>query len=96
MIIRMILIPIYVVVTVLRIGLSLILKLSDWIFYLLGILFLLVTACCYYMQIESGEGLKHMIIGSGIMFLIPQVATLLTGVLEVAGEVIGDRIRVNR
>ena len=96
MIIRIILIPIYMVVTVLRIGLSLVVKLSDWIFYLLGILFLLVTVCCYYMQIESGEGLKQMIIGSGIMFLIPQVASLLTGALEVAGEVIGDRIRVNR
>lgn len=54
---------------------------------------LLTTVLCYYMQIESGEGLHQMIIGCGIMFLIPQAAAMVAGLLEVAGEILGDIVK---
>ena len=92
MIVRMIFIPIFIVITALRVCLGIIVRMSDWIFYLLGMLFLITTVCCYYMQLETAAGLRQMIIGSGIMFLIPQAATILIAILEVASEIIGDRI----
>lgn len=96
MIVKMIFIPIFIVITALRVCLGIIVRMSDWIFYLLGMLFLITTACCYYMQLETATGLKQMIIGSGIMFLIPQAATILIAVLEVVGEVIGNRIGLSK
>lgn len=71
---------------------NLIIKISDWIFYVIGGLFLLTTILCYYMQIEDGEGLRQMIIGSGIMFLIPQAAGIIAGLLEFLGEVLSNKI----
>lgn len=90
---RIVLMPVYIALTLLRIGIDLLLSLSAWIFYLLAIFLLIITACCYYMQIESAEGIKHMIIGSGVFLIIPQAASILAGILEVATEIIGDRMR---
>lgn len=89
---RIILLPVYVIIRIMAVAINIIIRLSDWIFYVLGFLFLLATVLCYYMQIESGAGLRHMIIGSGIMFLIPQAAGLLAGVLEVTGDLIGNKV----
>ena len=72
---------------------NLIIRISDWIFYVLGGLMLLTTVLCYYMQIESGEGLRQMLIASGTMFLIPQAAGMVAGALEVAGEILRDIVR---
>ena len=93
MIIKALLMPIYVVILIIHLAVSLALKMSAWIFYLLGGLFLLTTICCYYMQLETVAELHRMIICSGVMFMIPQIATMLSVFLEVAVEALGARIR---
>lgn len=90
---KIILMPLYIAVVVLRLGVNVMLGLSAWVFYLLGGLFLLATVCSYYMQLESAAGLRHMIIGSGVMFIIPQAVLILAGLLEVAAEIINDQMR---
>ena len=93
MFLRIILTPIYIILMVLRLAVNLMLQLGAWVFYLIGGLCLLTTVLCYYMQSESPEGLHHMIIGSGIFLLIPQVVEILAAMLEVATEVIIYRIK---
>ena len=90
---KIVLMPIYIAIIVLRFGVDMMLRLSAWVFYLLGGVFLLATVCSYYMQLESAEGLRHMIIGSGLMFIIPQAVSILAGLLEVAAEIINDQMR---
>lgn len=93
MIRKILLAPIYTVLLILRIGINIMLQISSWVFYLLGGLLLLATVCCYYMQIESAEGLRSMIVGSGIFLIIPVGASMLSGVIEVAEEIVRDRMR---
>lgn len=93
MLLIILLIPIYIMLTVLRFVVSMMLRLGAWMFYLIGGLCLLTTILCYYMQLESPEGLRHMLIGSGIFLLIPQAVEILSAVLEVATEIIGCRIK---
>lgn len=93
MIRRIVLTPVYIILTAFRIVVELMLHLSAWIFYLLGGVFLLATVCSYYMQLETAEGLRHMLIGTGTMFIIPQAVSILSGLLEVAAEIVGDQMR---
>lgn len=93
MIMRIILTPIYICMLMLRVIVDLALRLSAWIFYLIGGLFLLTTICCYYMQLESAASLHHMLIICGVLFMLPQAVTILSAVLEVGTEIIGNRIR---
>ena len=92
MIIKALLMPVYLVILIIHLAVSLALKMSAWIFYLLGGLFLLTTICCYYMQLEIAVELRRMLICSGVMFMIPQIATMLSVFLEVAIEVLGASI----
>lgn len=93
MIYRILLTPIYLILLIASVAVNAVLRLSAWLFYLLGGLCLLTTACCYYMQLESAAGLHHMIICSGILLLLPQAAEIISAVLTVATEIIGDRIK---
>lgn len=93
MIRRILLTPIYLILLIVSLAVNTVLRLSAWIFYLLGGLCLLTTVCCYYMQLESAAGLHHMIICSGILLLLPQAAEIVSAVLTVATEIIGDRIK---
>ena len=93
MIIKALLMPVYVIILIIHLAVSLVLKMSAWIFYLLGGLFLLTTILCYYMQLETAGELHRMLICSGVMFMIPQIATMLSVFLEVAVEALGARIR---
>ena len=93
MFIRILLIPIYIIVLLLSVILNLVLRLSAWVFYVLAGLFMIVTVCCYYMQIETGDELRRMLICCGVLFILPQAAEMLSAVLTVSAEIIGDRIR---
>lgn len=93
MILKLLLTPIYIILFIVTLTVNVVLRLSAWIFYLLGGLCLLTTICCYYMQLESAAGLHHMIICSGILLLLPQTAEMLSAVLSVTTEIIGDRIK---
>lgn len=90
---RIICIPVYFILMFLRLITEIVLRLSAWIFYLLGALFLLVTIMCYCMQIETSEGLRRMLIGCGVFILIPQAAEFLSAFLEVAAERIVCRVK---
>lgn len=93
MLIKIVLMPIYLLLLAVRVVFGIIIRMADWIFYLLGGLFLLVSILCYYFGLESGDSLRRMVISSGTMFLIPQVAVLLEGILEICtlrlGNIIG-------
>lgn len=93
MLIKIVLLPVYLLLLAFRVVFGIIIRMADWIFYLLGGLFLLVSILCYYFGLESGDSLRHMVISSGTMFLIPQVAVLLEGILEICtlrlGNIIG-------
>lgn len=93
MIRKIVLLPIYIVLTVLRIVIDLMLRISTWIFYLIGGVLLLTTIGCYYFQIESGENIRNMLIGTGVFFIIPQAVTILAGMVEVAAEIVGNRLK---
>lgn len=92
MISKTLLFPIYIIFVAVNLLVALILKISAWIFYLLGGLFLLTTIFCYYLQLESSEELHRMLICSGAMFMIPQIATMLSVALEFIVTVLGDKI----
>lgn len=92
MILNIILIPIYALLAAVHIALSLILKLSDWVFYLFGGLFVLVTILCYFMQLEDQSELRRMLIASSSLFIIPLAANLFDGMLQVMIETIGSKI----
>ena len=92
MIIKMILLPLYILLLAVRVIFGMLIRISDWIFYLLGGLFLLVTVLCYYFGLETGESLRSMVISCGILFMIPQAASILEGVLEFCTMILGDRI----
>jgi len=92
MIFKVILIPVYAMLAAVHIALTLILKMSDWIFYLFGGLFLLVTVLCYFMQLEDQPELRRMLIASSSLFIIPLAANLFDGVLQVMIETIGSKI----
>lgn len=92
MILRIILIPVYALLAAVHIALTLILKMSDWIFYLFGGLFVLVTVLCYFMQLEDQSELRRMLIASNSLFIIPLAASLFDGVLQVMIETIGSKI----
>lgn len=83
---------IYFMVSVLHIAVSLIIGASAWGFNLLALLLLAVTVCCYFMGIESGTGIKHMLIGCGILFAIPVAANFIDAVLVVTKEIIADHL----
>lgn len=93
MIIKILLMPLYIILLLFRIAVDMVLRLSAWIFYVLAGLFLLTAICCYYMQIESTVGIRQMLISSGIMFILPQAVTAISAVLEVAAEILGDKIK---
>jgi len=93
MIIKILLMPLYIILLLFRIAVDMVLRLSAWIFYALAGLFLLTAICCYYMQIESAVGIRQMLISSGIMLILPQVVTAISAVLEVATEILGDKIK---
>jgi len=93
MIIKILLMPLYIILLLFRIAVDMVLRLSAWIFYALAGLFLLTAICCYYMQIESAVGIRQMLISSGIMLILPQVVTAISAVLEVAAEILGDKIK---
>ena len=76
-------------------ALRIMIHMSDWIFYVIGWLLLLVTALSFYMEIESGIGIRRMIIGSGVFFLIPQAAVMLEAALEICTNNISSRIGGN-
>lgn len=92
MIIKMILLPVYIILVAIRLVFGIVIRMADWIFYLLGGLLLLVTVLSYYFGLETGESLKSMVISSGILFIIPQAASLLEGVLEFSTMILGDKI----
>ena len=92
MIIRMILLPVYIILVAIRLVFGIVIRMADWLFYLLGGLLLLVTVLSYYFGLETGESLKSMVISSGILFIIPQAASLLEGVLEFCTMILGDKI----
>ena len=92
MILRIILIPVYALLAAVHIALTLILQMSDWIFYLFGGLFVLVTVLCYFMQLEDQPELRRMLIASSSLFIIPLAANLFDGVLQVMIETIGSKI----
>ena len=96
MIIKMVLLPIYILLLAARVIFGMLIRIADWIFYLLGGLFLLVTILSYYFGLETGDSLRSMTISSGILFLIPQAASLLEGVLEFSTMILGDKIGGNR
>ena len=96
MIKRILLFPIYIVLVTVRLLFGLMVRMSDWIFYVLGGLFLLTTIFSYYFALEDAAGLRSMIIGSGIMFLIPQAAAIIEDILEVCTMRIGDLMGGNR
>jgi len=93
MIIKILLMPLYIILLLFRIAVDMVLRLSAWIFYALAGLFLLTAICCYYMQIESAVGIRQMMISSGIMLILPQAVTAISAVLEVAAEILGDKIK---
>lgn len=93
--IKVILTPVYLLLTALRIVIGIIVGISGWIFYLIGGLFLLTTGFCYFMGLESGESVRNMLIGSTVLFLIPQAATILSVMLEAAAGQIGNTISSN-
>ena len=76
----------YLAITVIRIALSAVRRISEGFFCFFGGLFLLTTLLCYYFQLESGESLRHMIICSGILLLTPQAAEILETMLELAAK----------
>lgn len=90
---RILLIPLYVILLVFRIVINMMLRLGAWMFYFLGGLCLLTTILCYYMQLETSEDLRSMLIGSGVFLVIPQAVEILSAVLEVTTEVVGYRIK---
>lgn len=83
---------IYLAVSLLHIAVSLIVGISAWIFYALAGLLLLVTICCFLMGVESGDGIRHMLAGCGILFAIPLTASLIDAMLEVAAEAVSERM----
>ena len=85
--------PIYIFVLLVRIALDMLVRVSEWVFYAIGGIMLLTTIFCYYMQLESSAELHRMIVCCGVMFLLPQAVSLLSGALAVATEILGDRIR---
>jgi len=95
MLIKAVLMPVYLLLLAVRVVFGIVIKMADWIFYLLGGLFLLITILSYYFGLENGEGIRSMLISCGIMFLIPQAAVLIEGILEVCtlrlGDIIGGR-----
>lgn len=95
MLIKIILMPVYLLLLAARVVFGIVIHMADWIFYLLGGLFLIVTILCYYFGLESGDSLRGMVISSGILFLIPQAAVLVEGILEICtlrlGDIIGGR-----
>lgn len=95
MLVKIVILPIYLLLLAVRVVFGILIRMADWIFYLLGGLFLLITILCYYFGLESGDSLRSMVISSGIMFLIPQAAVLVEGILEICtlklGNIIGGR-----
>ena len=97
MLLRVLLIPAFIALTALKLVIDLVLRLSAWVFYLMAMMILLVAFFSYYMQLETAESIKQMVISAGMLLIIPQGTTLLAGVIEVAAEIVGDRIKsVNR
>lgn len=92
MLIKIVLMPIYLLLLAVRVVFGFVNRMADWIFYLFGGLFLLVTILSYYFELESGDNLRSMVISSGILFLIPQAAVLIEGMLEICTLRLGDII----
>ena len=92
---RIILIPIYVIVGFARIGIEVITRLSCWVFYLIGGILILATILSAGFGLEDSEGIRQMLIGSGVFLLIPQVVTVVSVLLEVLMNVIGRKIRTS-
>lgn len=93
MITKIIFIPLYIIVLIIRIILDVILRLSAWIFYTVAGLLLIVTVFCYCMQLESPAGIRQMLIGCGTILVLPQAATIFSALVEFTAEVLRERIR---
>jgi hypothetical protein len=95
MIFRIILIPIYIIVGFVRISVEVISRLSCWIFYLIAGILILTAVLSAGFGTEDGEGVKQLLIGSGVFLLIPQIVTVFSVLLELLSEMIERRIRAN-
>ena len=93
MITKCLLTPIYIIVAIVKCAVDILSRLSTWIFGVLAGMMLLVTLLCYLFGLESGESIRHMLLSSGVMFLIPQIVSIISALLEVLTEVIGDHIK---
>jgi len=93
MIIRCILTPLYIIVGIIKLIVDVLNRVSGWIFGALAGLLLLVTVLCYFFGLERGAELRHMLISCGVIFLIPQIMTVMSALLDVLTEIIGDSIR---
>lgn len=93
MITKCLLTPIYIIVAIAKCAVDILSRLSTWIFGVLAGMMLLVTLLCYLFGLESGDSIRHMLLSSGIVFLIPQVISIISTLLEVLAEVIGDHIK---
>lgn len=94
MITRILLVPTFAVLTVLRLIIDLVVKISGWFFYAAGGIILLTAVLSFCFQLEKSAEVHRMVITAGVLFLLPQGASILSGILEVGSEIIGDRIRV--
>lgn len=92
MITTIILTPVYALLTAVHICLAVIVRLSAWIFYIVGGLFIITTAFCYFMDLESGAELRRMMIVSASVFLLPHAATVIDCFIAAAAEAVGMRI----
>lgn len=90
--IRVIILLIYIVLLIIRAIAVVITKIGGVLFYIIGFLLLILTASCYYLEIESGPGIQQMLIGTGVMFIIPQATAILLGILSGAVDWFGSRI----
>ena len=93
MITKCLLTPIYIIVAIVKCAVDILSRLSTWIFGVFAGMMLLVTLLCYLFGLESGDSIRHMLLSSGIVFLIPQVISIISTLLEVLAEVIGDHIK---
>lgn len=93
MITKCLLTPVYIIVAIVKCAVDILSRLSAWVFGVLAGIMMLVTLLCYLFGLESGDSIRHMLISSGVVFLVPQVISIVSALLEVLTEVIGDHIK---
>ncbi len=85
---KIMLIPLIVIIKMLKYSAHAVTVASGIVFHLLGIIVLLTTVMCFVFRTENADVLKNMFLTGIVVYCLPLIGTVMTGVIAAIEEAI--------